>query len=593
VGVAEEVEVPAVGSSGAGTMKRLAVTAAAAAAAAAFWLALAGPAGAAPPAGPPYPDAVKGQRVYDYAGIFSTDTIAQAETTIAAIEQRTGAQVAVYTQVKPESDTLDDANADARALMDQWGVGRKGFDDGLVILFDMEPNLRHGQVSLYAGSGYRAAFLSDDDRQHVFDEDMKPLLAEGDMDGGLMAGLRAIDANATPEHARSLEQGRQINAIVAMAGLLIGLLLIGYVVASWLRHGRDPVYIDDRSILMPAPPPDLTPAMATLLLADRTSDRTTSAGLIDLAARGAIAFQMDKAHPKSPEMGIRYLGRARGVAQSEKVVLDAVRGKAHDGYISPARLYQLSDAFDEFRDSLESRAVERQWLTADPSSVVEHWVGVGGLETLAAIVVAFLWMLSAASALLVLALGLLAAGVVTLVLSGSMPARTRQGAMLYAMLAAYRRTLEATIRQAQSMGEVVKAKALPWVTTPDQVMAWGIAFGLNDELEAVLARSMAAPEGAEGAPAAAWQPSWWLMHPGSTHAGLGLTGPAGSSGSHGLFSASAIPDPGAIFAALGSITNASPPYTSSSGGSSGFSGSFGGGFGGGGGGGGGGAGGGF
>jgi uncharacterized membrane protein YgcG len=77
------------------------------------------------------------------------------EATIQGIEDRTGAEVAVYTQVKPESDDLDKANADALALMNQWGVGRAGFDDGLVILFDMQGNRQHGQVSLYAGSGFR------------------------------------------------------------------------------------------------------------------------------------------------------------------------------------------------------------------------------------------------------------------------------------------------------------------------------------------------------------------------------------------------------------------------------------------------------
>jgi uncharacterized protein len=120
---------------------------------------------------------VTGQRVYDYAGIFSPGH-RPAEQTIKAIEDRTGAQVAVYTQVKPESDTLDAANADALALMNQWGVGRKGFDDGLVILFDMQDNLIHGQVSLYAGSGFMAAFMTNADRQAVFDNDMKPLLKQ-------------------------------------------------------------------------------------------------------------------------------------------------------------------------------------------------------------------------------------------------------------------------------------------------------------------------------------------------------------------------------------------------------------------------------
>ena len=58
--------------------------------------------------------------------------------------------------------------------MDQWGVGRRGYDDGLVIMFDMEYNLRHGQVSLYAGSGFKAAYLTNAERQAIFDDHMMP-----------------------------------------------------------------------------------------------------------------------------------------------------------------------------------------------------------------------------------------------------------------------------------------------------------------------------------------------------------------------------------------------------------------------------------
>ena len=154
-------------------------------------------AAASPPARPPYPDAVTGQRVYDYAGIFSPGAISGAETTINAIQVRTGAQVAVYTQVKLESDTLDAANADALALMNQWGVGRKGFDDGLVILFDMEDNRQHGEVSLYAGSGFKAAYLTNADRQAIFDNDMKPLLVDGNFDGAMAKALADIDTAAS------------------------------------------------------------------------------------------------------------------------------------------------------------------------------------------------------------------------------------------------------------------------------------------------------------------------------------------------------------------------------------------------------------
>jgi uncharacterized membrane protein YgcG len=174
---------------------------------------------ASPPAGPPYPDAVTGQRVYDYAGIFSPAAVAEAEQTIKTIEARTGAQVAIYTQVKPQSNTLELANGDALALMNQWGVGRKGFDDGAVILFDMQGNLRHGEVSLYAGSGFKAAYLTNMDRQAIFDKDMKPLLVDGDFDGALHIALADVDAAATSQHRDQLNQARFVNAAVGLGWL--------------------------------------------------------------------------------------------------------------------------------------------------------------------------------------------------------------------------------------------------------------------------------------------------------------------------------------------------------------------------------------
>ena len=449
--------------------------------------------------------------------------------------------------------------------------------------------------------GYRDAFLSDSERQAVFDNDMKPLLADGDLDGGLLAGIRDIDANATPEHAAALEHGRQINALLTAGSLLLGLVLVLVAVAYWLRHGRDPVYIDDRSILMPAPPADLTPAMATVLLADRCSDRTVTAGLVDLAARGSIAFVAEGKHHDGTRTGIKYLGKGQdGLPAPEKALRDSIdaRSAHHGGYLGSHILYRLIGGFDTFKDDVETAAVKRGWLTAKPSQVTFRWGGIGGIEVAAAILVGFMWLMIAVSWLFVAMVGLAVAGLATLVLARYMPSRTRQGAMLWAMLSAYRRTLQATLAQAGSMGDVVTARALPWVRTPDQVMAWGVAFGLDGELEAVLSRSVADAEQAEDAATqpAAWRPSWWLAGPTGAHSSHAASGPAASghaaAGSSGLFSASALPDPGSIMAALGSLASpASPASSSSSSGGSSFS--SGGSFGGGGGGGGGGAGGGF
>ena len=185
-------------------------------------------------AGPPFPEPQDGVRVYDTAGVFRPDTVDRVAETIRQIEQRTGAQVVVYTQGVEDGRTTEEADADARALMDQWGVGRKGFDDGLVILFDMYPGNEHGQVILYGGPGFRATFLDNAEKQRIFDEDMLPLLRGGDLDGALLAAMTKVDAAATPEHAATLERARQLDAVL---GLLVAPLLF-VVLAGGRASGR-------------------------------------------------------------------------------------------------------------------------------------------------------------------------------------------------------------------------------------------------------------------------------------------------------------------------------------------------------------------
>ncbi len=547
-----------------------------AAAAVGAWLAIASAASAStPPVGPPYPDAVTGQRVYDYAGIFSPGAVAETEQTILAIEQRTGAQVAVYTQVKPESDSLELADDDALALMNQWGVGRKDFDDGLVILFDMQTNLRHGQVSLYAGSGFKATFLTDSDRQAIFDNDMTPKLKVGDFDGALKAAIQGVDSAATPAHADELNRARILNAIIGLGALVLSIWLAAFVLIRWYTHGRDPIYVDDNSVLMPAPPDGLTPAMATLLMDDRTSSRTVSAAMVDLAARGLIRFRQEE-HLLSKKTSVGVTGATSAIATPEAGLYSAIAELAEPGgFVETSSMPQLAPAVSKLKSDLETLSVKKSWLTGKPTRVVAIWFGVAVAEGVVSIPL-FVWTINlGASGGLMGGVGLVAAAVITGITAWFMPSRTQLGAMLRAMLAAYRRTLQYTLARSQSMDQVVASRALPWVSTPDEAMAWGVAFGLNAEIDAVLRRSVEAAS-ATGRPGG-WYPMWWV--PIGGHAGSGFGG-GGGGGGGGAFSASAIPDVGSMMSAIGSIGSS----TSHSGG---------GGFGGGGGGGGGGAGGGF
>jgi hypothetical protein len=145
-----------------------------------------------------------------------------------------------------------------------------------------------------------------------------------------------------------------------------------------------------------------------------------------------------------------------------------------------------------------------------------------------------------------------------------MPARTKDGAMIVAMLEAYRRTLEKTMAQARSMGQVVETAAIPLIEDPDDAVVWGVALGLQDEVEGVLQRS--AEDLSTGRSTMNYFPAWYAS-------GSGGWGEAGGGGlAPGMMSSSPIPNFGGMMAALGTIGDSPSSSGSGGGGGGGFSG---------------------
>ena len=555
-------------------------------------------------AGPPFPDPAAGVRVYDQAGILRPATIAAAQRTIDAIDARTGAEVVIYTQVVESGRTTEEADRDARALMDQWGVGRKGFDDGLVILFDMYPGLAHGQVILYGGPGFVATFLDNAAKQHIYETDMLPRLKAGDFDGALLAAIERVDDAATPANAEKLERARQLNAVAGLLiAPLIAVLLIGGAGWSWLRYGRDPVYLDDPSIHMAGPPETLTPAGAVFVLAGGASRRALTTALLDLASRGAVAFRQEsrllglkkqvgiETAPADPDPETRahqLRNAARPLGPAEELVRDRLASLGHggNGYIEPDELLAFGTSVPAFNAALEKEVVARGWFREKPSAAVARWAGRAVIAGVIGAVVVFAGANLPSSGLLLIGAGLVVGAIVIGLLARSMPAVSLPGAMIRAMLAAYRRTLKKTMDQARSMDQVVADAGLPWLETPDQAVVWGTALGLHAEIEAVLGRAIEDEREGRVTPGTIWLPSWYLAS--GAGAGIGTPGAgdyAGAgAGSGGIFSSSGVPDLGGMMSALGSIGNS--PSTSSSGAGSSGGGGFGGGGSGGGGGGG-------
>ena len=548
----------------------------------------ANPAGAnAPPPGPPFPEPVTGQRVYDGAGAFTPETIAKTEAAIKAIEARTGAQVAVYTQVKPGADATS-TEADALALMDQWGVGRKGFDDGLVILWNFDESRQHGQVQLYAGPGFRN-IVSNEQRQAIYENDMVPLLRGGDMDGAMLAGIARIDELATTDNANRLQLFRQANAAIGLiGGPLVFLLTAGWAVLQWRRRGRDPRVTRSQSMYMAAPPAGMTAAAGSVVLDGSASRGSLTAALLDLASRGELSFEQEEVghFVKSTKVGIRVeepvttdprigLNRREPLGTTEQWLLENVTSVAgSDRHLPAEKILELGPKIADFGSKLEKRTVELGWFTGAPSTVKGKWAGLGITEIIGAVVVFILAVNLPSDGLTLLAIGLGAGGIVTAIVASVMPARTAQGALARVWLDGYRRTLHATMELARSMEEVVAKSGLTWLETPDRAIVWGTALGLQPQIQTVLERSM--QDVAGGVASAAYLPIWY-------HASASQGGGWGSAGAGGvapgLMAGSAVPDLGGMMSSLGTI--GSSASSSGSGGGGGFGGGGGGGGGGG------------
>lgn len=539
-------------------------------------LAMAAAAGAA---GPPFPDPVNDVAVYDTADALTNDSV--IEGIIDAIEVTSGAEVVVYTQVKPYIGE-DENLADARALMDQWGVGRSGFDDGLVLMIGLNDDLLHGKVSLFAGSGYRSAYLDEDDLKAIIDNDFVPPARNGDLDTAVLQAMEAIREATTPQQRDRLNAARQVNAVLGLVGAPLALMgVAGSAWLAWRREGDDPDVIDSPSILMAGPPAGMTPALATVVRDGRATRHSLNVTLLEIASTGRIGFanldnvgkaRSDADADPETDPAIHLLTAppdARELSPISAGAYATLRSLSQGNErISRSRLWGLNEALSETSESLEREAVRLGSLTREPTPLIRRRMMIAGLWLAAAVGVGALGFFLPSSGLVMIGVALGLGALVTFGFARAMSQRTTQGALVDAMLKAYRRTLAKTMEQARSMNEVVAEPTVAMLAeTPDKAVVWGIALGLHDELRGVLERTLADARQAGATRTSGYYPTWLGSASGSTYR---PTDPGMLQGGGGLFSGSPVPDIGGMFDALGSMGSTPPSSSSSSGG--GFSG---------------------
>ena len=488
------------------------------------------------------PPTQSGVYVYDIAGIWDRATIQAAQTTIERIRERTQAEIAVVSWPTGES-SVENATAriDARTIMETWGVGRAGVNDGLVVLFDMDTSLRHGQIYLYTGSGFRDTYLSDEEAVGVVNDHMLPNAKNGDLGLALLDGLTQVDRVVQP--GGNPDRAGRFALLMGGSALVAGgaALVVGLFMLTWWRRGRDAaIPLIDDSVLLPAPPPGLTPAMATVLRKDGVDQDAFGAALVDLGHRGLITFRAPDPDSEK-KIDLVALGeqlddapsrdaRRRPLGDAEAGLLLKIAGKGEDTPSPDGRAIDRvltseelkkgegKSMYDAFRKELGRVAAASGWFRDDPTALTGRWLGVGIALAVAGAAVFFFFVMDRShdSQLvlpgrepLLVAVGVaVVAGIAIAIFSRFMAARTAAGAQALAMALAYRNTLRYELANTEDIHAAVEktTSRLPWITTPDELTVWAVALGLKDEIDRLI-KSTLAQEARTGV--TGWSPLWY------------------------------------------------------------------------------------
>jgi uncharacterized membrane protein YgcG len=473
-----------------------------------------------------------GVYVYDFGRIWSQSTLDRAQSIADTIKSRTRAELAIVSWPSDDFDvSTETARADAITIMDTWGVGRKGVNDGLVVLFDMDRGSHaHGQIYLYAGQGFLEQYLNEGEAASVVNDTMLPKAKDGDLDAALLNGLDRVDRVTQPGGNPDRGFEAIVNALLAAVVVAAGALALGLFLRTWWERGRDArVPLIDDSVLLPEPPPGLTPALATVLREDKVSKDAFTSALVDLGHRGLVTFQqggafrkhVDLVVPPEPLLDPGSLeARRRPLGDAESALARSIEGRSVGGVLSASTLKAGAGAelFQAFKKNAGRAAKAAGYFRDDPNSITGRWVAIAIGLIIAVVVFGFVFAFDTSDDSKLLRVGreflglpilfsLLVGGLIA-VLSGRLAARTPEGARTLAMALAYRNTLKFEMAGSHSVGEAVEKTRtkLPWITTPDLLTVWAVAFGLKHEIDHLIKETFVA---AKATGAAVWAPTWY------------------------------------------------------------------------------------
>jgi uncharacterized protein len=166
-------------------------------------------------------------RVTDLTGTLSAGEKSSLEQRLAAFEQQKGSQIAVLIVATTRPETIEQYGI---RVADAWKLGRKGVDDGALLLVAKDDR----QLRIEVGYGLEGV-LPDAIAKRIIEEDIVPRFRAGDFAGGIQAGvgrmLSVIEGESLPPPKRGArrDQGADYGSLLGLGFVLV------FVVGGVLR----------------------------------------------------------------------------------------------------------------------------------------------------------------------------------------------------------------------------------------------------------------------------------------------------------------------------------------------------------------------
>ena len=175
-------------------------------------------------------------RVTDLTGTLSAQQKAELESRIAAYEARRGSQIAVLLLPSTKPEEIEQY---AIRVAEVWKIGRKGVDDGLILVVAKDDR----RLRIEVGYGLEGV-IPDSVARRVIEERITPRFREGDFYGGVRDGveqlIRLAEGEKLPEP--SAVPGKDASPPVSLLEFVFVTLMFSGIAGIFLKKmfGRFP-----------------------------------------------------------------------------------------------------------------------------------------------------------------------------------------------------------------------------------------------------------------------------------------------------------------------------------------------------------------